>query len=184
MHFSTVRDEEDLKMILAIQSKNLATDLSQDEREREGFVTVRHSFQTLERMNALCPHVVIIKDNYVVGYALSMMPQFRNEVPELLSMFDRIDQLLYNGSLLGAENYIVMGQICIDKSCRGQGLFSKLYHAYSQFNGTFSHCVTEVAAENQRSMHAHEKVGFVTIDRHPDAHGKEWSILLWDWHHE
>lgn len=181
MQFSRVRNEGDLKMILEIQSKNLARDLDPEEKEREGFVTVKHTFSILEKMNTLCPHVVILKEGRVVGYALSMLPQFRHEVPELAFMFDRIDQISYGGSLLGSQNYIVMGQICIDKSCRGQGLFSRLYHAFHLFNGSFSYCVTEVAAENVRSMHAHKKVGFTTIDKHPDKDGKEWSIVLWDW---
>lgn len=181
MQFSRVRNKEDLRMILEIQSKNLARDLPLEEKKREGFVTVRHTFSMLDKMNALCPHVVILKEDRVVGYALSMLPQFRDEVPELAFMFDRIDQISYGGRLLGRQNYIVMGQICIDKSCRGQGLFSRLYEAFHKFNDSFTYCVTEVATENVRSMHAHLKVGFITIDKHPDKDGKEWSIVLWDW---
>lgn len=181
MQFSRIRDEEDLRAILEIQAKNLARDLPREEKEREGFVTVRHTFEILAKMNALCPHVVILKGERVVGYALSMLPQFRYEVPELSFMFDRIDQISYGGCPLGDQNYIVMGQICIDKSCRGQGLFSRLYDAFHKFNGSFTYCVTEVAAENVRSMRAHSKVGFVTVDRHPDEDGNQWNIVLWDW---
>ena len=73
-----------------------------------------------------------------------------------------------------------MGQICIDAPFRGQGLFDRMYREHkNQFATHFDFVVTEVAVINARSMRAHARVGFETIDRYRDE-TNEWAVLLWD----
>ena len=58
-----------------------------------------------------------------------------------------------------------MGQICIAKNYRKQGIFRGLYHFYkAELQYQFNYLITEVAAINPRSMQAHEAVGFKIID--------------------
>ena len=75
-----------------------------------------------------------------------------------------------------------MGQVCIEKQYRGQGLFQGLYHQLkSNLSPHFEMVITEVSVKNTRSIRAHEKVGFESIKTYATEAGEEWSILLWDW---
>jgi len=58
----------------------------------------------------------------VIGYALCMLKEFKKEIEVLRPMFKQIDSILNKGG-----DYIVMGQICIDKRFRKQGVFRGLY---------------------------------------------------------
>jgi RimJ/RimL family protein N-acetyltransferase len=74
-----------------------------------------------------------------------------------------------------------MGQICVGKAWRGQGVFDLLYRAHRRYlREAYDFCITEVATRNVRSMRAHQRVGFTVIDRYRDA-TDEWALLRWDW---
>jgi predicted GNAT superfamily acetyltransferase len=75
-----------------------------------------------------------------------------------------------------------MGQICVDAAYRGQGIFRDLYHALkSQMEHDFDFVVTEVSDKNQRSVLAHQQVGFRDINDIPLPKTDEWEIIAWDW---
>ncbi len=75
----------------------------------------------------------------------------------------------------------MVGQICVGKPWRGQGVFDLLYRAHrDQLRGRYDFVITEVATRNARSMRAHERVGFETIERYRDA-TDEWALMRWDW---
>lgn len=47
----------------------------------------------------------------------------------------------------------------------------------------FSHCITEIAKDNPRSLQAHIKVGFKIV--HTSLfNGTEFYIVAWDWNKE
>ncbi len=74
-----------------------------------------------------------------------------------------------------------MGQICIAKVYRGQGLFEQLYNYHKEiYQPQFDLFVTEISTRNHRSLRAHEKVGFKTIHTHRD-NLDEWRVVAWDW---
>jgi hypothetical protein len=54
--------------------------LSEDEIEVEGFVTVMHDFDILKKMNKACAHSIAKDGNKVAGYALAMTRDFRDEI--------------------------------------------------------------------------------------------------------
>ena len=117
IEYTRVRTKEELEEILVLQKQNLPTHLTQKEIEKEGFVTISHTFELLERMNDLCPHIIAKDKGKVIGYALCMHPNFSKEIPILYSMFEKIREVLPK-----EQSFIVMGQICIDKSYRGRGV--------------------------------------------------------------
>ena len=105
-----------------------------------------------------------------------MLTSFQNEIEVLVPLFERIDDLIPKG-----ENYVVMGQICVAKEFRKQGIFRGLYNFYkTEFQNKFDYLVTEVDAMNTRSIQAHESIGFKTKQSYPDQ-GKLWNIIVWDW---
>lgn len=166
----------ELEQIIALQKSNFALSISPKEKIEEGFVTVQHTIELLEKMNHACAHVIAKQEDKVVGYALVMLTSFQNEIEVLVPMFERIDVLIPNG-----ENYVVMGQICVAKEFRKQGIFRGLYDFYrTEFQNKFDYLVTEVAAMNTRSIQAHEAIGFKTKERYQEE-GKLWNIIIWDW---
>jgi hypothetical protein len=74
-----------------------------------------------------------------------------------------------------------MGQVCIDKQYRRTGLFDQLYQKHKEIYGSqFDFIVTEVSTRNLRSLRAHERVGFETLNTYQDELD-EWSVILWNW---
>lgn len=172
VEFKRAETEKELDQILQLQQRNLPTSLSSEIKNTEGFVTVEHTFELLERMNDVCPHFIAVSNAKVIGYALSMHPKFGDEIPILRPMFSEINKR-YDGN-----DYIVMGQICIDTNFRRQGLFRKLYeHMLEGIRPDFDCIITEVDSKNTRSMEAHYAIGFKKIATY-NSDGHSWDLIL------
>ena len=171
-----VASDSELEQILELQRANLAPHLSADEISSQGFVTVEHTLDVLKRMHAIAPSIVARDGDRLAGYALVMPLQCRAFIPILEPMFARLDSL---GML--RQRFYVMGQICVGKPWRGRGVFDLLYRMHRRhLRATYDFCVTEVATRNARSMRAHQRIGFVVVDRYSDAID-DWALLRWDW---
>lgn len=176
----TQADSEHLKQIKSLQIKNLKSSLDPIEVEREGFVTCDHTIELLAKMNQPDGHIIALHDNQVVGYCLVMSPRWREELDVLKPMFDKIDTLSYKGCPL--SNYVVMGQVCIDKEHRRQGLFRQMYdHFRKCLSPKFDFCITEIATENTRSRSAHQAVGFEDVHDYRSFDGINWALVVWPW---
>lgn len=171
VEFKRAESEEELKQILQLQKANLPWELSSEVRERDGFVTVQHSLELLDRMNRSFAHFIAKSDNKVIGYALSMHPDFKNEIEVLRPMFSEIRKYYPN------DNYMVMGQICIDSAFRRKGIFRSLYNEMLEgIQPDFSTIITEVDLENTRSLNAHYSIGFKPICKyHSSDH--DWALI-------
>lgn len=147
---------DELHQILELQKINLLSNVPENEKQTEGFVTVHHNFDILKAMNDTCAHTIAKYNNKVVGYALSMTKDFREDIEVLKPMFQQIDMITKPNL-----NYIVMGQICVDKNHRGQGIFRGLYsHMTQEFKNQFGSIITLIDVKNVRSINAHRAVGF------------------------
>ena len=63
-----------------------------------------------------------------------------------------------------------MGQVCVAKEFRGQGVFHQLYAAHkSLLSKQYNYCITEVSTRNLRSLQAHFVVGFELLYHFTDA---------------
>jgi GNAT superfamily N-acetyltransferase len=173
--YSRSKNELELLKVLELQKRNTRKVLPPEELRSEGFVTVVHDLDLLKKMQQSCPHILAKKDEEVVGYALAMVPDFRAKIPVLVPLFELVDRLLPD------SKYLVMGQICIDKSFRGKGIFSQMYRYYrDQLHTTYDCLVTEVSSDNQRSLQAHLHVGFERLYTHVENE-EEWITLVWNW---
>ena len=170
--YTQATTESDLRQILELQHSNLKINISEDDAIREGFVTVEHSLELLSAMNDLQPHIVAKEKDTIVGYALCMHPKFGNDIDILKPMFKEISKC-YQSS------YIVMGQICIAKNYRGQGIFKKLYQTMNvETQGEFSSIITEVDLQNKRSLNAHYGLGFKDLGTYRSS-GQDWKLIIW-----
>ncbi|SHL99314.1 GNAT family N-acetyltransferase [Flavobacterium xinjiangense] len=167
---------DELEQIRTLQLQNSSQNITSEEKLQEGFVTVQHTVALLEQMNTACAHIIAKDGEKVVSFALVMLSSFRNEIEVLIPMFERIDSLIPTG-----KSYVIMGQVCVDKNYRKQGIFRGLYDFYrTQLQQEFDFLITEVANVNLRSMSAHEAIGFKAIDSYEED-GIIWNIMLWDW---
>ena len=174
--YHRVKTNEELEEILELQKQNLGENLGEEEKLKEGFVSLKHSFEVLKKMNDACRHCVAKKEGKVVGFVLSMLQSFRNNVPLLIPMFKEIDNAISETNL--SLNYIVMGQVCIDKNVRGKGVFRGLYnYMATEMKGQFDTIITEVDTKNIRSSNAHKSVGFKLLKKYV-SNKQLWEIII------
>jgi GNAT superfamily N-acetyltransferase len=176
-----INTTEELQQILQLQKENLIQNIDDTEMQSQGFVTLQHDLQTLQQMHDLAPTVIIKDDDKVVAYALTMLKECRQLMPDLEPMFALLDKLSWNNKPLTSYRFYVMGQVCIAKAYRGKGLFEQLYgHHKKVYQSCFDLFVTEISTRNHRSLRAHEKLGFKIIDVHRN-NLDEWAVVAWDW---
>ncbi len=167
-----------LKGILALQKENLPEALATEEAKIEGFVTVDHSLEDLKKISGTWQHIIGLDEEKVISYALVMVAESKDDIPILAPFFPIIDdgiKRFYNN-----DSYIIMGQICVDKAYRKQGLFAAMYtRLMSQVNGSFDQLITIVATKNIRSMNAHKHVGFQEMRISEKYQNEDWRIIIY-----
>ncbi len=179
--YTTANSKIDLEGILSLQKINLAASLTKDEIQSEGFVTVDHSYDQLAKLNDQERHVIAKDNEKVIGYLLAMTKQCRSDIPVLIPMFQLFDTVSYNGKKISECNYLVVGQVCVDKAYRGQGVLDHCYGAYrAYYHSKYDFAITEIASTNLRSLKAHKRVGFKEINTFVSDETK-WVVVLWDW---
>ena len=178
--YVTASTEDELQQILALQRTNHSSTLvGSPKKLSDGFVTVMHTLGLLTQMNKAVPQVIARDEDKVIGYALVMLKSFASMIPILQPMFDRLATITYGGVSITDYKFYVMGQICIDERYRGRGVFDSLYNKHKELlQSDYELCVTSVSTRNQRSMRAHERVGFETVNTFVDS-TDEWNILVW-----
>src|SRR5688572_31303460 len=133
----------------------------------QGFVTVEHTLDNLQKMNEIEPHIIAKIDRQVIAYLLAMTPAFQDSLPVLKPMFQVFESLRYKGKAVAACRYIVVGQVCVDKVYRGQGILANCYQAYKNiFQPKYDFAITEIATRNIRSINAHKRIGFNELHRY------------------
>ncbi|MEO6232497.1 MAG: GNAT family N-acetyltransferase [Ferruginibacter sp.] len=182
IRFTTSKTDNDFYEIIALQKENLSKNLSESELKSQGFVTVIHELEDLQKMDTHEHNLVAKEDDKIVGYILAMTQQSKADIPVLVPMFNNFEQIIYKGKIIAEHNFIVVGQVCIQKDYRGKGLFDEVYNAYKkQFFNKYDFAITSIATTNQRSINAHKRVGFVELHSFTDPDNTEWSIVAWDW---
>jgi len=180
--YTTAKTNEDIVQILELQKCNLPKNLTDEQKASEGFVTVIHSFDTLKRMNTIEQSIIAKEGERVIGYLLAMTRKSRNAIPVLIPMFNIFDNVGYCNKKISQYKYIVVGQVCIARAWRGQGILDNSYAEYKkQFRGKYDFAITEIHEKNKRSLNAHKRIGFETVHHYQDPQGDEWNVVLWDW---
>lgn len=178
IEYTAAHTVQHLEGILRLQQVNLPVNISATEAREQGFLTLVHDLSTLAAMNEDYGHSIALADGEVVGYALMMQTKFDSHVPALKGLMNMLENQQWNGKPLQAYNYFIMGQVCVAKDYRGQGVFAGLYeHQKQHCQHDFDLIITDIAARNTRSCRAHAKVGFVEMARFIDTDEQEWVIV-------
>jgi predicted GNAT family N-acyltransferase len=204
-----VTTDEEIFEIKALQTANLPQNLSTEEQEKEGFVTAVYSIEFLQRMNRLCPSIIAKSESgHVVGYALVLTKELEGEHALLSEFFAMLKTIPCPVSIkqisspeaspqtLFDTNFVMVGQLCVAKEYRGQGLVDKMYNFYrsclsseyecqeenflSLSSQQYDLCLTDVAQNNPRSITAHLRCGFEIV--HSIEYAQiMWHIVVWQW---
>lgn len=184
VQYTLVRGLRDLEQILALQAENHRDCIDAATAAQDGFTSVRHDPHVLGAMNHAHPSAIAVCGDVLAGYCLMMGQQFRDQVPMLAPLFALFDRLQWRGTpLAGNPRWFVMGQVCVARAFRGQGVFDGLYRQLRDaYAAQFDFVVTEISQRNVRSMRAHRRVGFETLEVYHDAAANEdWAVVVWDW---
>lgn len=173
---------QDLLSIIELQKANLPANITAEEKQQQGFVTVVHSIEDLTKLHDIEPHVIAKADDRVVAYLLAMTAASSQDIPVLVPMFNIFNQTVFQEKCIAEYQYLVVGQVCVDKAFRGQGILDQCYQEYRRtFADKYDFAITEIDGENRRSLRAHQRIGFEEIVRYQSPDGTDWSIVLWDW---
>ncbi len=181
--FSSVSTSEEVTQILDLQARNHVSKVSPAVAQEQGFVTVKHNPQVLQRMNEVAPSIIAKDGEQVVGYALVMPRSFAVDIPILQPMFDLLDTLSWRGTnLQNSSRWFAMGQICVAEGYRGMGVFDGMYLKMKEAcRDGYDFVITEIAERNGRSIRAHERVGFETLHTFSDeVAGEDWRVVVWE----
>ena len=179
---TTSNSKKDLEGILDLQKANLAANLTFNEIQSQGFVTVTHTLDQLLKLNNEAQHIIAKDDDKVIGYLLAMTQRSKAEIPLLIPMFNIFNETIYNNKIIADYNYIVVGQACIDTLYRGKGILDKCYAAYRErYKDKYDFAITEIAKTNTRSLNAHKRIGFKEIKSYTSPEDIEWTLVVWDW---
>ena len=180
--FDTSNSKKDLDGILDLQKTNLAANLTLEEIQSQGFVTVQHTYDVLKKLNDIEKHVIAKDDDKVIGYVLAMTEHSKFDIPILISMFEIFDMMLYHNKKMSAYHYVIVGQVCVHKAYRGQGIFENCYAAYKErYQQKYDFAITEIAHTNTRSLNAHKRIGFKEIHSYVGPDRTAWIVVIWDW---
>ncbi len=180
--FKTASSKNDLQGILELQRVNLSANLTHDEIKSQGFVTVNHTFDQLSKLNEYEKHIIAKDNDKIIGYLLAMTQKSESDIPILVPMFKAFNETSFNGKKIAEYNYIVVGQVCIDKSYRGQGVLDKCYDTYKKhYDDKYDFAITEIAKTNTRSLSAHKRIGFKEVKTYTSPDNIEWIIVIWNW---
>lgn len=185
LRLKSVSQPSELLGILDLQRRNLRKNLTESEAAEQGFLIAEYPLESLQRMNAARPSIVAVDGDRdvdrVVGYVIATTREVGLTDPFLADLIRQIDGLEFDGEALSKADYVVVGQLCVDKEYRGQGLVPRLYQHFRESLEThYRYGITEVARLNVRSLKAHAAVGFREIHT-IESSGLEWSVVLWDW---
>ena len=180
---TTTKTDDDLRGLLALQQRNQVKNVPIEVQQEQGFVTLTYTFEQMKRMHDAAPSVIAKDGDEVVAYAITAVPEVRNDVPELTVLFELIDTLPYQGKPLAQYLYYVVGQVCVGAGYRGQGVFDALYaHHKALFQDKYRLFITDISARNVRSLRAHERVGFRSVHSfHEPTANETWEVVVWDW---
>ena len=172
---------DELNGIKALHDLNLKKNLSPKQQQEQGFVTFEYDLDFLEAINKVHPSVIAVDHSKVVGYALVVTRESQRLHPLITEFVQHLSHIEYKGVLIDQLSFCLVGQLCVAQSHTGQGLVQRMYQAYrEQHSAEFDYLVTDVDAQNVRSLKAHLKTGFEVVGS-LSHEGARWEVILWDW---
>lgn len=173
--------EEDLADILRLQQENLGQNISEAEKEKQGFVSLETPEKLLREILDQEGITVARINGKVVGYLMPMSVEQCKQALLLHPFIEKFETVKFENKPLNEYRYCILGQVCVDKQYRGKGILEKLYEELkSRLAKKYDIGISEIGANNPRSLHVHlDKLGFKITEQYT-AQGKDWYIVTLD----
>lgn len=177
--FIDLATKKDLPAIIELQRLNLGRNLAEDEKKSQGFVSVETPLELLTNINSQEGVIVARLDEEIIGYIVRMTKEDASTIPLLKPFIARFPNITFKGKALTDYNYCILGQVCIKKEHRGNGLLEKLYKEFQNRSvRKYELAISEIGANNPRSLYVHlNKVGFEVIEQY-SAEGQDWFVVI------
>lgn len=157
---------DDFEKMVILQNKNLASVLKQDDKA-DGFLSASFSAEQFKVMDEDLCVVICADEEEVCAYVCVSSVAFNQKVPLVAAMIERFPFIMYEGKTLKTYNHAISGPVCIDKEYRGKGILLNLYQQVKLFlqeeHGELDLFTVLIAAENERSVYAHKKLGMEVV---------------------
>jgi len=128
-----------------------------------------HSLKKGEVSQLINQHWFLVAEEQgqIIGYVMAAKWSFLSAQPLYRHIIEKLKFAEFEGQALSTTNTCQYGPVWIQASKRGQGVFSALVtELKKQVCDTFPFMVTYVAADNARSLAAHQqKAAMIEIDQ-------------------
>ncbi len=169
--------KRDVVLIMDLQIKNHFSNLTDEEREKQGFVSLLTNKDVLTKL--IETKLVFIAKNQFskcVGYIFAIPRHYADELIFLKPLVLIADKHIPSQT----KDYYVLGQICVAQDFQGNGIALRLYKRLERelAGRKCKNIITEVAISNQRSLIFHrDKVGFNELVTN-STNGQEFKVLI------
>ena len=173
--------EKDLTQIRQLQESTHYNNVSESDKEKEGFVSVESDIPLLRVINKDIGILVAEANGKVVGYEMPLGLEHTAQIPLLDPFVKRFIKLNYDGQKIGEYKWVIEGQINVNMAYKGEGIAEALHKNFiDMLRGKYEIVVTEISDKNPRSLNVHtKKLGMSVIDTY-QAKGRKWYVLLQD----
>jgi hypothetical protein len=172
---------EDVAEILRLQAENIESQVAQNEKTSQGYVSLETPQELLEEI-AKDEGIIIAKaGDKIVGYLIPMTHNRAKTVPFFAPMVEQFKNLQLEGQPLDNYKLCVLAQICIDKSHRGGEALTRIHAATNDhLKDKYEIGIAEISDDNRRSLKANvEKVGMTDVGQY-DSYDKTWHVVVSD----
>lgn len=146
---------QDYPTILQLQSENLITNLSEEERQ-EGFLSAEFSLEQIASIAEDLGTTIATVDGAVVAFLCAFRKEFNHGSPVIEQMLAAYDRVEFEGRLLESYSSYIYGPVCIQRAYRRRGVLRRLYETQlNDLAGQFDVGVAFVSRRNIYSLKAH-----------------------------
>lgn len=180
----TLASESDIESITRLQRKNLDKNLTEEEKQKEGFVSLETTNDDLSKIMENKDGLIVVdkQNDHLRGYLISITQEYAKKLSFLDPLLQNIKELEYQGKKIEDYKYCILAQTAIEKESRGQGILEKLYAKLKNELATqgYELGISEIAESNEKSLGVHlNKIGLKKIGVY-DFDNKKWVVVALD----
>jgi hypothetical protein len=170
---------EHIDAVLKLQEKYHVSNLTEEEKQTKGFVTIKMSAsQLLDLVEKRGVFIAMTEAQELAGYAMSGDWTYWGDREILQKLATILPTCPLSGKDLTVQNTCHYGPVCIDEAFRGQGILTQLFSAVQAYYALqYPFVITFINRQNERSMHAHARRTPLRIVGDFDFNGNQYAAL-------
>ncbi|MDW3209858.1 MAG: GNAT family acetyltransferase [Reichenbachiella sp.] len=167
----------DIPGILALQAQNLISELSEEQKATNGFVTTPFTPELLDEIIGLGWAFVTEIEGQIVAYLFGGSWPYYEKWPIFPYMTSRFLNWKFKEWEITNENSFQYGPVCIDANHRGKQIINHLFEAMRKdFIKAYPLAATFINQANLISTKAHLKLGWTIEDEFEYNNSKYYGL--------